>query len=151
MSLSDLAPAELALLDGARRAVLATIRPDGSPRLVPIVYATDVAAGRIYSPLDQKRKSISDPRRLARARDIAARPQASVLVDRWSEDWSALGWLRLDGRAELLEPHDAANSAEHETAVRLLEERYPQYAGHELARRPIIRLTVERTASWAAV
>ncbi len=132
------------LLAQARRAVLATISPDGTPRLVPIAYA--FANGVIYSALDEKPKQVADPHDLARVRDIVARPRVSVLVDTWDEDWTKLAWLRLIGRASLLE----SGEPEHAVAITLLRERYPQYAGQRLEGRPIIRIAVERTASWSA-
>ena len=132
------------LLARARRAVLATIAPDGTPRLVPIAFA--FADGVIYSALDEKPKRVSDPHDLARVRDISARPQVSVLVDQWDEDWTQLAWLRLVGRASLLE----SGVPEHAVAVRLLRERYPQYASHRLEERPIIRIDVDKTSSWSA-
>src|SRR5687768_8942618 len=100
---AELSAAELDLLRAARRAVLATIAPDGRPRLVPIVYAiSTVRTGDskplvLYSALDEKPKSVADPRDLARVRDVLERPRVSLLVDRWSEDWSELCWLRLEG------------------------------------------------------
>jgi PPOX class probable F420-dependent enzyme len=140
------------VLSSARRAVLATIREDGRPRLVPIAFAVashgDVMV--LYSALDEKPKAVADVRRLARVRDIAARPQVSVLVDRWSEDWTELAWLRLDGTASLLEPTDPADTAEHALAVALLRERYPQYATHRLERLPVLRIAVERQGEWQA-
>jgi PPOX class probable F420-dependent enzyme len=131
--------------------VLATLRPDGRPRLVPITFAFAVTPGglRLYTPLDEKPKSVADPRRLARVRDILARPSVSVLVDRWSEDWSALAWLRLDGEAVLLEP-TVADAAEHARTVALLRARYPQYGGQVLERRPIIRIEVGSLTGWSA-
>ena len=132
------------LLARARRAVLATIAADGTPRLVPIAFA--FADGVIYSALDEKPKRVSDPHDLARVRDISARPQVSVLVDQWDEDWTQLAWLRLVGRASLLE----SGVPEHAVAVRLLRERYPQYASHRLEERPIIRIAVDKTSSWSA-
>jgi PPOX class probable F420-dependent enzyme len=141
--------AQRALLDECRRAVLATIAADGRPQLVPIAYAVTVRSQELvlYSPLDEKPKSVDDPRSLARVQNILARPRVSVLVDRWSEDWSELCWLRLDGVARLLEPADDGG-AEHARAVTLLRERYPQYATHRLEARPILRIAVERTVSW---
>ena len=132
------------LLARARRAVLATVAPDGTPRLVPIAFA--YADGVIYSALDEKPKKVADPHDLARVRDISARPQVSVLVDQWDEDWTQLAWLRLVGRASLLE----SGVPEHAVAVRLLRERYPQYASHRLEERPIIRIDVDKTSSWSA-
>ena len=124
-----------------RRATLATIASDGRPRLVPICFVAidDV----VWSPLDEKPKSVADPRRLARVRDIERDPRVTLLVDRWSEDWSELGWLRLDGQAELVDGVDPA-------IIGALRAKYPQYAEHDLESRPLIRITIERTTGWAA-
>ena len=111
---------------------------------MPIAFA--FADGVIYSALDEKPKRVSDPHDLARVRDISARPQVSVLVDQWDEDWTQLAWLRLVGRASLLE----SGVPEHAVAVRLLRKRYPQYASHRLEQRPIIRIKVDKTSSWSA-
>ena len=100
--MTPLTARELELLSGARRAVMATIAPDGAPRLVPITFV--FSDGVIYTALDEKPKSVADPRDLARVHDIEARPRVSVLVDSWSEDWSELGWLRLSGTARLIGP-----------------------------------------------
>jgi len=145
--LSSLPESQAALLVECRRAVLATTRQDGRPRLVPITFAPDVQRDVLYSPLDEKPKSVADPRALGRVRDIAADPRVSVLLDRWSEDWSALAWLRLDGRAALIEPGD--DEQEHRAAVAGLRERYAQYGGHGLDERPVLRVTVLAARSWS--
>jgi hypothetical protein len=74
----------------------------------------------------------------------------AVLVDRWSEEWSRLAWVRLEGRAVVLEPSTDQSDAEHSRAVGLLRARYPQYEGHALESRPIIRIAVERIRGWSA-
>jgi PPOX class probable F420-dependent enzyme len=139
-----------AFLDAARSATLATTAPSGRPRLVPIcfVVGSDDPAGRVrlYSPLDDKPKAVADPHRLARVRDILTRPVASLLVDRWSEDWEHLAWLRLETSADVLEP--AAGTTEHRDAVAALRAKYPQYADHRLDARPVLRFTVERVVAW---
>jgi len=146
-----------AFLDAARTATLATIDPTGRPRLVPICFVVGALGGdgraRLYSPLDEKPKSAPDPHELARVRDLLARPEATVLVDRWSEDWGRLGWVRLEVRAELIEPvpqdgDEGAHGDEHEAAVAALRAKYSQYAGHRIEVRPILRFTVERTVAW---
>lgn len=146
-----LTDAQQEFLEHARKAVLGTTSASGRPRLVPLAFALaplDDSGGLVvYSALDEKPKSVTDPRQLARVRDIVERPQVSVLVDRWSEDWTELAWLRLDGLATLLESTDST-ADEHRRAVGLLRERYPQYASHRLEERPILRIEVERVVGW---
>jgi coenzyme F420-0:L-glutamate ligase / coenzyme F420-1:gamma-L-glutamate ligase len=146
-----LTPAQARLLEDARRAVLATIRADGRPRLVPITFAfpSDRELTTLYTPIDEKPKAVADPRRLGRVRDILIRPRVTVLVDRWVEDWAELAWLRLEGTAQLLEP-DVDSAREHAYAVTLLRARYRQYSAHRLDRRPVIRIDVETVAAWSA-
>ena len=131
------------LLASARRATLATIDPRGRARLVPICFVMDEDAGPVVvlSPLDEKPKAGSDPLDLARVRDIAARPEVTVLVDRWSEDWSELAWLRLAGRATIVPVADPATIA-------ALRAKHPQYASHDLEHRPMIRIEIESLTSW---
>ena len=136
----SLTPAERALLALARTATLATVARDGRPRLLPICFVE--MDGSLWSPIDEKPKSISDPRGLARVRDIEARPDVAVLVDRWSEDWSELAWLRINGRAELV---TAA-----QPVVDALRAKYPQYADHDLEARPMIRISIDDATSWFA-
>lgn len=135
---------ERSLLAANRRAVLATIAPDGRPRLVPICFVLDEVRPVLYTPLDDKPKRDDDPLALARVRDVRADPRVTVLVDRWDEDWVRLGWLRCDGRAHLLEP----TAHEHPGIVAALRIKYPQYARHRLEARPLIRIEIERTTAW---
>ena len=136
-------------LRAARTATLATIDPGGRPRLVPICFVVGEAAETLllYSPIDEKPKHVADPHDLARVRDLSRDPSVALLVDRWSEDWSRLGWLRLEGRGALVEPA-GPDHHEHAAAVAGLRQKYPQYAGHALETRPIIRIAVERARSW---
>jgi PPOX class probable F420-dependent enzyme len=150
-----LTPAERRFLADAREAALATLDPDGLPRLVPICHIVgerDDNLGRplLYTPIDEKPKVSPDPRSLGRVRDLLVLPTAVVLVDRWDEDWSRLAWLRVYGRAEILEPqpHEVA---EHGRAVAALRAKYRQYEAQRLEERPIIRITVDRARSWGAI
>ena len=124
----------------ARTATLATITAEGRPRLVPICFV--LVGDVLYSPIDEKPKA-SDPRSLARIRDIERRADVTVLVDRWDEDWRHLAWLRCDGRATLTD-----DAAERTAAISALREKYPQYASHDLESRPLIRIEIERVRSW---
>ncbi len=134
---------EAAFVAEARTATLATIGPDGRPRLVPICFVfldEPGSAAVIVSPLDDKPKASGDPLALARVRDLAARPEATILVDRWSEDWARLGWVRIDVRGALV-PADPS-------AIAALRAKYPQYRTHRLEDRPMLRFGVERVVSW---
>ncbi len=152
-----LTAAQRDLLLQARRAVLCTIAPDGTPRPVPVCFALVEpavegarTAPRLYTPLDDKPKRVADPHRLARVRDIVARPSVTLLVDRWDEDWDRLAWVRLHGMASLLEP-GAGQGTEHAAAVAALRERYIQYRSHTLTERPIIRIDLTVAHSWSGM
>jgi PPOX class probable F420-dependent enzyme len=136
-------------LAGARRAVLATIAPDGRARLIPICFVLDPDLAVLRSPLDEKPKRVADVRDLARVRDIARDARVTVLVDGWDEDWARLWWIRLDGTASLVEP-GGRGAEEHRIAVAALRSKYPLYATHDLAARPIVRIELERATGWAA-
>ena len=148
---------ETRFLSAARTAVMATVAPDGRPRLVPICFAVDeprsgADVGRllVYTALDEKPKREADVRSLARVRDLLVLPEVTLLVDRWDEDWTRLAWLRAYGRGELLEP-ESPERAEHERAVVLLRAKYVQYRDHRLEERPVIRISLTRTVSWGAL
>jgi PPOX class probable F420-dependent enzyme len=144
--------AERAFVVAMRRAILATESPEGRARLVPVCFVlmNEVdALGRalVYTPIDEKPKQSPDPRTLARVRDLLVLPAATLVVDRWEEDWSRLGWVRLYGRGELLEP-EPREVEEHAAAVAALRAKYPQYADHALDDRPVIKVAVDRVVSW---
>lgn len=131
-----------------RSATLATTGPDGRPRLVPICFVLAVRDGvaRLYSALDEKPKQVADVRRLARVRDLLARPRVGLLFDRWSEDWARLGWVRASGTASLVEPD--AEPLEHADAVGLLRDKYPQYESQRIDRLPLVRVSIDELAAW---
>ena len=138
-----LSPGQRAFLESARRAVLATIAPDGRPRLVPICFVVAGEPPVLYTPLDDKPKRNDDLLSLARVRDIQSDPRVTILVDRWDEDWTHLAWLRAEGQAVLLDP-----GAEQASAIATLRAKYPQYATHRLEERPLIRISLERVVAW---
>jgi PPOX class probable F420-dependent enzyme len=138
------------LMDAARSATLATMDDHGRPRLVPCCIALDPDSARVWTPIDEKRKRSADPRRLGRVVDLMAWPQVSLLVDRWSENWSELAWLRLHGRATLLEPDEPGAAAERLLALQALRARYPQYRDQNLESRPVIAIEITEAIRWAA-
>jgi PPOX class probable F420-dependent enzyme len=146
MPITQLGPRERAFLEPARRAVLATIDPVGRPRLVPICFVLDPREPLLVTPLDDKPKAREDPLDLARVRDIRERPEVAVLVDRWSENWARLAWLRLAGTARIVDPGEGPDGA-----IEGLRAKYPQYATHRLEARPLIAISIARATSWGAL
>ena len=122
--------------ESAPVARLATIRPDGSPRVVPICFALD--GDTLYSAVDEKPKRT---RRLARLADIERDPRVEVLVDHYDEVWARLWWVRLRGRARIVD-HD-------ERALELLSAKYLQYREHP-PRGPFIVVEIDERIEWPA-
>jgi PPOX class probable F420-dependent enzyme len=147
-----LSPEERAFVASARRATLATTDPHGMPRLVPVCFVLGEAGDRLgrpllYTPIDEKPKASADPKRLARVRDLLVLPEAVLLADRWDENWTRLGWVRLYGRGEILEPQPHERE-EHARAVETLRAKYAQYREQRIEDRPIIRITITEARSW---
>ena len=85
-------------LAAARVGRLATVRPDGRPHVVVCCYALE--GDRAWTAIDAKPKTGAPLQRLA---NVRANPRASLLVDHYEEDWSRLWWVRLRGRARVLD------------------------------------------------
>jgi PPOX class probable F420-dependent enzyme len=143
---------ELAVIEACRTATLATWQGESAPRLVPVCFVVATTDGgadvRLWTPLDEKPKRSEDVRDLARVRDILAQPSVRLLFERWSEDWSQLAWVRVGGRARLIEP--AAEAVAHASAVQALRAKYPQYRHHRLEASPLIEVRVTSAGSWQA-
>jgi PPOX class probable F420-dependent enzyme len=128
-----------ARLTAARVARLATIDPDGRPHLVPIVFALD--AETLYSAVDRKPKRSRTLRRIENAR---VRPEVTILVDHYEDDWSQLWWIRLRGRARVLD-----DGEERDRALALLAEKYPEYRA-EPPDGPVLAVDVVEVRTWSA-
>ena len=137
-----LPPRERDFVAAARVARLATVAPDGMPHVLPVCPVLD--GDTLFIAIDEKPKRPGA--RLQRLRNLVAHPQAAVVVDRYDEDWSRLGWVMLRGAAEVL-----TEGAEHARAQALARARYPQLAGMRLAGLPVIALRIARVASWGAL
>ena len=119
---------------------LATVDDSGQPYIVPVCFALD--GGCLYSVIDHKPKRVA-PRQLKRLRNIAKNPQVAFIVDDYSEDWSRLGYVLVIAKAEVI-----LEGQEHDLALSLLQDKYPQYKDMSLSDSPIIRLTPQRTVEW---
>ncbi len=126
-------------VEAARVARLATIDPDGRPHLVPIAFV--LAGETLYSAVDEKPKRSRTLRRIENAR---ARPDVTVLVDHYEDDWQRLWWVRLRGRARVLDGGDEA-----ERALRLLGDKYEQYR-EQPPRPPVLAVDVVEWRDWDA-
>ena len=111
--------------------------------MVPICFALH---GRtLYTPLDRKPKRV-DAGRLRRVRNIAANPTVSVVVDRYSEEWSELGYVLVTGTASVLD-----HGEERDRAEGRLREKYPQYRDMLDEGSPIIAIRIARVVRWGRV
>ena len=137
-------PDDVAFLDHESVGRLATTDGEGRPYVVPVCFAR--VGGRLYVPIDAKPKR-GDPRDLRRLRNLRARPEAVLLLDRYDEDWTCLRWLSIRARAAILEA-----GAERDAALAALEARYPQYAAMGLGALglPVIALEPVAISRWQA-
>jgi PPOX class probable F420-dependent enzyme len=120
---------------------LATVREDGAPHLVPVVFA--LAGDTIYSAVDRKPKTTNDLQRLT---NVAGIPAVTMLVDHYDDaSWDELWWVRADGTGRVLDPDDA----EARNAVELLAGRYPQHRA-DPPQGPVLAVAVQRWVGWSA-
>ncbi|OLT14515.1 PPOX class F420-dependent oxidoreductase [Pseudonocardia sp. CNS-139] len=117
---------------------LATLRADGSPRLVPITFV--LVDGLVWSAVDEVKPKTTT--RLARLADVARDPRVGLVADHYADDWTQLWWVRLDGTAEVLD-----RVPEHVAAA--LAAKYESYATTP-PRGPVLVVTPLRWTSWQA-
>ena len=118
---------------------LATLDRDGRPHLVPIVFA--LLGDTLYTAVDAKPKRSRTLRRIENARE---RPDVTVIVDRYEEDWTRLWWVRLRGRARVLEGGDEALAA-----LAALTAKYDHYRESPPVL-PVLAVDVADWRSWSA-
>jgi PPOX class probable F420-dependent enzyme len=123
-------------VDAERVARLATVSPDGRPHVVPICFALD--GDTLYTAVDEKPKSM---RRLRRLANIEANPNVEVVIDHWDEDWSRLWWVRLSGRARVVD--------QDVRALELLQAKYAQYRDAP-PQGPFVVVEVDSRREWRA-
>lgn len=131
---------EIGHFSTARRALLSTINPNGTPHLVPIVFAR--VDDHLVTAIDWKPKST---RKLQRLENIRADPAVSLIVDNYDDDWNNLWWVRADGSARIVD----ADTDEGEAAIDALVAKYEQYAAKRPAG-PVIVIGKLTWRSWRA-
>jgi PPOX class probable F420-dependent enzyme len=127
------------LAESARVGHLGTVSVDGQPHLVPVCFV--LVGDTAYSAVDHKPKRTTQLRRLA---NVTATGHACLLVDEYSEDWSTLWWVRLDGHGRVVD-----DPSEVALALAGLQAKYAQYA--ELAPTgAVLAVNVTRWSAWSA-
>jgi PPOX class probable F420-dependent enzyme len=128
-----------ARVEDARAATLATLGRDGRAHLVPFVFAFD--SDTLYSAIDWKPKKST---RLQRLLNIERDPRVTVLVDHYDEEWACLWWVRIEGRAQLVE-----KGKEFDRGIDLLARKYEQYRS-KTPPGPVIVIEAESWSGWSA-
>jgi PPOX class probable F420-dependent enzyme len=108
------------------------------PRVLPVTYV--LAGGSLYSAIDQKPKRSAEP---ARLRFLRRRPEAALTVDHYDDDWTALAWVQVLGRVEIVAAEDDP------AALAALAAKYAPYR-REPPPGPLLKLAPERTLCWRA-
>lgn len=108
-----------AVLDAMPVAHLALRELDDAPATLPIVFAR--AAGVLWMPVDGKPKRSGH--QLGRLARLERSPKVMIVLDHYAEDWSELWWIRLRCEARII----YGKHPDWDTAVRALEDKYPQY------------------------
>jgi PPOX class probable F420-dependent enzyme len=119
---------------------LATLRADGTPRLVPITFV--LLDGLVCSAVDEVKPKTTT--RLARLADVGRDPRVGLVVDHYADDWSALWWVRVDGTAAEHEEGEL-----RERALAALVAKYPPY-GAAPPTGALLVVTPTRWAGWSA-
>jgi len=133
-------PQALRFIRRQRVGRLATADAQGRPHVIPICFV--YRQGCFYWVVDEKPKRST---RLRRLRNIEENPQVALVLDEYSDDWSRLAWVLVEGVAEVL-----TEGADYAKALAALRRKYPQYRTMALDGRPLIRIRPERVLSWAA-
>lgn len=134
-------PEALRFIERQRVGRLATADAQAKPHVIPVCFV--YLEGRFYSVVDEKPKRST---RLRRLRNIEENPRVALVLDEYSDDWSRLAWVLVEGVAEVLTAGE-----EYGRALAALRDKYQQYRSMALEGRPLIRIRPERVLSWGAL
>jgi PPOX class probable F420-dependent enzyme len=132
-------------IERARVARLATVDYTSKPHLVPVVFVFD--GGHFFIPIDKKKKTVK-PQRLKRIKNIQDNPNVALLIDKYSEDWTKLAFVMIQGKASIITIKTQGNIQVQE-AYKKLKTKYRQYQKIGLSEMCII-IKPEKIASWGA-
>ena len=126
---------EEAFLQYSRVSRVATGDARGLPHVVPVCHLWE--KGRVYFGTGRKTKKI---------RNLLENAQVALIVDDYTEAWSHLRGLVLQGRAEVIGP-----GAEFRRIRKLLYQKFPQYeeeAHLKSADAVMVRIVPTKVFSW---
>ena len=135
-------PAVEEFIERARVARLATIDSEFKPHLVPVVFVFN--GNHFFIPVDEKRKT-AKPEKLKRIRNIEDNPNVTLLIDEYSEDWTKLAFVMIQGKASIATKEEG--NIQVRQAYKKLMIKYLQYQKVGLGERCII-ITPKKVASW---
>jgi PPOX class probable F420-dependent enzyme len=136
-------PAVEEFIERARVARLATIDSEFKPHLVPVVFVFD--GNHFFIPLDEKRKT-AKPEKLKRMRNIQDNPNVALLIDEYSEDWTKLAFVMIQGKASVATKEEG--NIQVRQAYKKLMTKYIQYQKVGIGEMCII-ITPKKVASWS--
>ncbi len=131
------------IIERARVARLATIDSEFKPHLVPVVFVFD--GNHFFIPVDEKRKT-AKPEKLKRMRNIQDNPNATLLIDEYSEDWTKLAFVMIQGKASVATKEEG--NIQVRQAYKKLMTKYIQYQKVGIGEMCII-ITPKKVASWS--
>ncbi len=137
-------PAAEDLIERARVARLATVDSESKPHLVPVVFVFD--GNCFFIPIDKKRKKTAKPWKLKRIKNIRDNPSVALLIDEYSEDWTKLAFLMIQGSATIITAKTQGNIPLHEAYKKLII-KYSQYQKIGLSE-ICITIKPEKVTSW---
>ena len=127
----------------ARVARLATIDSEFKPHLVPVVFVFN--GNHFFIPVDEKRKT-AKPEKLKRIRNIQDNPNVTLLIDEYSENWTKLAFVMIQGKASVA-TNEEGNIQVREAYKKLMT-KYLQYQKVSVGEMCII-ITPKKVASWS--
>jgi PPOX class probable F420-dependent enzyme len=130
-------------IERARVARLATIDSEFKPHLVPVVFVFD--GNSFFIPIDEKRKR-AKPEKLKRIRNIQDNTSVALLIDQYSEDWTKLAFVMIQGKASVASQGD--KNIQVIEAYKKLMKKYIQYQKVGVGEMCII-ITPEKVTSWS--
>jgi len=115
----------------ARVCRIASVRPDGTPHVIPVCPVFD-GETTVYVDIGP---------RYATAEALQANPNIAVLIDEYDDDWSKLKAVLLRCRAE-------EAGEEKERAWEMIREKFPSYEGIGWAPRLTLALHIHDWRQW---